>query len=253
MKKITNLQRFSMISDSLLRLFRMSANAPKRDHSKIMLFSGITLALLVGGGITYAVIPSNNVITGCYTKTGGTIRVIDATTGSCTSKETRLDWNVQGPQGPQGVQGPQGLRGDVGPQGPAGANGVSRAYIKHVDLADAPQGGDNDVIWLDLPAGAYLVNITGVMLDDSGSGQDEISAVCLLFRGNNPNWLAYTEIDTASAASSILGPNASFAISTAAFLGAQDRLVLKCGSRVGSDSVAQVTMTAIQMNEIIPQ
>lgn len=78
------------------------------------------------GGIAYATIPTNGVISGCYTKSGGSLRVIDATTGACSSKETSLNWNVQGAPGapgPQGLQGLQGAKGDPGAPGPAGVSG----------------------------------------------------------------------------------------------------------------------------------
>ena len=54
---------------------------------------------LVAGGVAYATIPSNNVIDACYTRSGGTLRVIDATVTNCKASETSLAWNVQGVQG----------------------------------------------------------------------------------------------------------------------------------------------------------
>jgi hypothetical protein len=264
MKKTTNAERFSKINDNLFRLWRLRADGSRRDQSKLMISTGITLALLVGGGISYAVIPSNNVITGCYTKSGGTLRVIDATTGSCTSKETSLGWNVEGPQGPQGAQGPQGVQGpqgaqgaqgaqgqqgSAGPQGPAGANGVSRAYIKH-SSGGAPQGSINDVSSLDLPAGAYLVSVTGAFYDDQGSSQDQISGNCALYQNNKE--VGATFIDSDSAAQGDFGPSIGFAITAAVSLPAPEKVILRCWSFVGSDSVA-VTMSAIQMSEIITQ
>ena len=83
-------------------------------------------ALAVAGGVAYATIPTDGVISGCYMKSGGALRVIDATTGKCSARETSLNWNVQGatgPQGPAGAQGPQGADGATGPAGPAGVSG----------------------------------------------------------------------------------------------------------------------------------
>ena len=97
-------------------------------------------------GIVTATIPSNNVIDACYSRSGGSLRVIDSTVTKCGKNETSLAWNVQGvpgpkgdpgetgPQGPvgpqgepgpQGPQGPQGLQGPQGTQGPAGPSGPS--------------------------------------------------------------------------------------------------------------------------------
>ncbi len=47
-------------------------------------------------------------ISGCYTKSGGTLRVIDSSTGKCSAKETALNWNVEGAQGPAGPARPAG-------------------------------------------------------------------------------------------------------------------------------------------------
>jgi hypothetical protein len=48
----------------------------------------------VGGVVAYASIPdSSGVIHGCYSKTGGFLRVVDSPTATCTSRETPLNWN----------------------------------------------------------------------------------------------------------------------------------------------------------------
>ena len=115
--------------------------------------AGIGVALaVIAGGAAYATIPSSGLISGCYTKSGGTLRVIDSSTASCSPKETALSWNVQGaagPQGPvgpkgdQGVQGIQGIKGDdgvQGVQGPKGDAGTSDVYLASNDGAVVPVG-----------------------------------------------------------------------------------------------------------------
>jgi hypothetical protein len=82
-------------------------------------------ALALAGGVAYATIPSNNVIDACYTRSGGTLRVIDATVTNCKASETALAWNVQGPQGATGATGPQGPAGPAGPAGPQGPTGAT--------------------------------------------------------------------------------------------------------------------------------
>lgn len=82
---------------------------------------------IAGTAVVYATIPSNNVISGCYTKSGGALRVVDPSTTNCKTGETSIAWNVQGPiglTGPQGVQGPQGATGLQGIQGLTGAAGA---------------------------------------------------------------------------------------------------------------------------------
>lgn len=77
---------------------------------------GLVVGLVIGvvaGGVAYATIPgSSGVISGCYKKTGGELRVIDPSKGqTCTSKELPLPWSQQGPTGPTGTQGATGPTG----------------------------------------------------------------------------------------------------------------------------------------------
>lgn len=68
-------------------------------------------------------IAPNGVITGCYEKKGGELRLIDASTSTCKKSEELITWNQTGPQGPQGLQGIQGPKGDKGDTGPQGIQG----------------------------------------------------------------------------------------------------------------------------------
>ncbi len=69
------------------------------------------IALLVAlGGVAVASIPGKGgVISACYLKTGGSLRVFDTSkpgaSGRCHQNERALTWNQQGPRGIQGVQG----------------------------------------------------------------------------------------------------------------------------------------------------
>jgi hypothetical protein len=75
---------------------------------------GAVAGMLLAGGVAFATIPgTGGLISGCYEKRIGILRVIDKEAGKpCTSFETPISWNQQGPQG---LQGP---KGDPGPQGP---------------------------------------------------------------------------------------------------------------------------------------
>jgi hypothetical protein len=87
--------------------------------TKFWLFAAVVAAGLAG--TAYATIPGGDgVIHGCYAKSGGTLRVIDASVTSCKSGETALNWSQQGQPGPQG---PQGEPGPAGPQGEPGEPG----------------------------------------------------------------------------------------------------------------------------------
>jgi hypothetical protein len=131
--------------------------------------------VLLAVGAAYATIPSGNVITGCYTRSGGTLRVIDPAVTNCKSGETLLTWNVQGasgpvgPPGPQGEQGvpgpigPQGLTGLEGPQGEPGVAGTSDVYVKAANSVTIPINARQDIVALDLPKGKYLLTAKGTV------------------------------------------------------------------------------------------
>ena len=71
----------------------------------------VATAMLAGAaGVALATIPgSNGVINGCYEKRIGILRVIDAEAGkTCTSFETPISWNQQGPKGDPGSADPPG-------------------------------------------------------------------------------------------------------------------------------------------------
>ena len=80
----------------------------------------LTVVALAIAGVASASIPGpDGVIHGCYTKKNGTLRVIDlGVSATCSSSESAISWNQQGPQGPGGAPGP------AGPTGPAGAPGA---------------------------------------------------------------------------------------------------------------------------------
>lgn len=124
-------------------------------------------ALAVGSGIAYATVPSGGVVHGCYAKSGGRLRVVDAGAAGCKAKETPLDWNVQGPTGPKGEVGatgpvgPAGPAGDTGSQGPAGPPTVYwRTSTGRIDL---PPGIATQIAHVDVPQGSYLAGAAPVI------------------------------------------------------------------------------------------
>ena len=95
----------------------------------------------VAAGFAYAQIPdANGLIHGCYSKSGGALRVVDEGQ-ACKSGEWSVSWNQKGQAGPAGPAGAQGLAGPagaIGATGPAGAKGDPGA--KGADGATGPAG-----------------------------------------------------------------------------------------------------------------
>ena len=90
-----------------------------------------TLVAVVGTGVGVAAIPASGtgVITACYKKSGGNVRVIDAQAGAVCdpNNEKLLNWNQTGPAGATGAPGAPGATGPVGPAGPKGDTGAAGA------------------------------------------------------------------------------------------------------------------------------
>ena len=122
--------------------------------------TAIALAAFVAtAAIAFATIPNGNVIEACYTRSGGSLRVIDRTVTNCTKNETSLAWNVQGPAGPQGEAGPAGPAGPAGINGIDGVNGVSSGFAGSADSQTIDTGAlaGQVVISKTVPPGKYVL------------------------------------------------------------------------------------------------
>jgi hypothetical protein len=82
--------------------------------------SGVMYVSAHGGDIT--------LIHACVTNRTGAVRIVSPTATCDASKETALDWNIQGPKGDKGNKGEVG---PMGPQGPAGPTGGMVSYYQH--------------------------------------------------------------------------------------------------------------------------
>ena len=85
--------------------------------------------------IAFASIPSaNGVIHGCFRRSDGRLRVINAEAGrTCQTGERSLNWNQRGRRGPRGLRGPQG---EQGIQGESGVS--SHALTEHIVASFTP-------------------------------------------------------------------------------------------------------------------
>jgi hypothetical protein len=118
---------------------------------RFWLLAAVATAALAG--TAYATIPGGDgVIHGCYAKSGGTLRVIDASVTKCKDGETALSWSqagIPGPEGDPGEPGPAGPQGEPGAPGvPGGLAGYEVVFAKsdtnsntHKEVvADCPNG-----------------------------------------------------------------------------------------------------------------
>jgi hypothetical protein len=89
-------------------------------------FSGAALGIVIGAlsvNVSSSLAPSGEVIRACVHSRTQSVRIISPAQ-SCTSSETLMQWNVQGPTGPVGPSGTTGLQGPQGPAGLAGPEGI---------------------------------------------------------------------------------------------------------------------------------
>jgi len=75
----------------------------------------------------------SGVLEACVNPGNGMLRLVDASV-ACHANETRVEWNVTGPEGPQGPQGPQG---------PAGSSSGGPPFVWVCTPANFPQAASN--------------------------------------------------------------------------------------------------------------
>jgi hypothetical protein len=99
------------------------------EKTRLKFYRFLSLILLVAllslSGVMYVSAHGGDVtlIHACVNTRFGAVRIVSATTTCDASKETALDWDIQGPMGPQGNKGDKGDTGPAGPQGPQGEQG----------------------------------------------------------------------------------------------------------------------------------
>jgi hypothetical protein len=113
-------------------------NITHARRSVVACFAVLALAILAVPIVNFASGPSS-VLEACVNPGNGGMRLVDAAT-PCHANETRVQWNVMGPQG---ATGPQGLQGIPGPQGPAGASAGGPPYVWICSPANFPNTGSN--------------------------------------------------------------------------------------------------------------
>lgn len=121
-------------------------------RKKILIVIAGAAAALAAASLGVAAIPDGDgVISGCFNKTSGALRVTDTATqkpGGCTAKESALTWAQQGPPGEPGAKGDPG---------------VAEGWAKNTNTGLIPLGGAYQALpggVQALPPGSYM--FTGV-------------------------------------------------------------------------------------------
>jgi YVTN family beta-propeller protein len=135
-----------------------------------VLVAGVVAGVVLSGAfVAVAAIPNSttDVITGCYAKSDGSLRVIDAQKGAkCASGELKVSWNQKGQRGQRGQRGRVGRSGARGPAGPA--NRISDRQIALLRW-DRDPGSAAIYPTGDLPYGVAFDG-TNIWVTNSGSG-----------------------------------------------------------------------------------
>jgi hypothetical protein len=117
-------------------------------------FALLALVVLMVPIVEYAA-ASPGVLEACINPGNGGMRLVDANV-ACHQNETRVEWNITGPQGPQGPQGAIGPQGSTGPQGQQGPQGnTGPAGLTGPVGPEGPPGpstGGPPYVWICTPA-----------------------------------------------------------------------------------------------------
>ena len=222
----------------------------------------------LGAGIAVAAIPSRSgVISGCFMKSGGALRVVSSTK-SCTSSEGKLTWNQKGPTGPagptgvrgrrgatgpsgspgargvtgqpgpSGPSGPSGQPGQPGPTGPPGPAGVSHVYDSHAGATAIDQTPSN-VATIFPPTGqTYLAEATGYVADTASDTESICRLITHSVLTNADTTVQTDAVDTSSpGSSSSRGGVATVALSGVLTLPGLSNISVKCYSNDDSGNV----------------
>jgi hypothetical protein len=153
--------------------------------TKFWLVGAVVAASLAG--TAYATIPGGDgVIHACYAKSGGTLRVIDASVTNCKSGETALNWSQQGQPGPKGDPGEPGPAGPPGEQGEPGPAGGLAGY-EVVEVQGVESSVDDKIEAVACPAGKLPVGGGAVAFNDSGTPRE---VALTASRPTDDGWLA---------------------------------------------------------------
>jgi hypothetical protein len=161
-KRRNKMNRNLLLSINKFRFGGLSARAQR-------IFVLMTGTILLTAIIAFAAIPgADGVISSCYHKNDGELRIVEST-AQCKTNEQALTFNQTGPQGPEGPQGP---------------SGTSRVYAHR-----SPGGfillntsGNVLVASKDVPAGSYVIDVKLTAVNGDAGGKHNV--FCKLSTGD---------------------------------------------------------------------
>jgi hypothetical protein len=153
-------------------------------------------AAAVFAGAAYATIPgSDGVIHACYAKSGGALRVIDASVTNCKAGETSLDWSQEGLPGPKGDPGEPGPAGPQGEQGEPGAPGGLAGYEVLVAQTEV-NNTTPKLANVQCPAGKVAVGGGATAFGTGSAGPRQVALARSIINTDGNGWSAQAkEID----------------------------------------------------------
>jgi hypothetical protein len=148
------------------------------------------IALAAFAGTAYATIPGGDgVIHGCFAKSGGTLRVIDASVTTCKAGETSLAWSQRGLPGPKGDPGEPGPPGPQGEQGEPGAPGGLAGY--EVLVAETEENLTTPKLAnVQCPTGKLAVGGGATVFGVGSAGPREVALGRSIINPNGDGWSA---------------------------------------------------------------
>lgn len=161
----------------------------RSQPSPAMVVALIALLVAAGGAAVASIPGAHRVISACYQKKGGNLRVVDTSkrgfAGKCRKSEKSLSWNEQGPRGLDGVAGSQGTQGVQGLKGDPGsavafarvaADGtLDTAHSKNISSASLSSGTGVYCVTPSVPVTSVVVSVPHVIADSGNLAQAGIT------------------------------------------------------------------------------
>ncbi len=205
-----------------MRRLRRSFSSPA------MLVALVALVVALAGAATAAIPDGGGTITGCYSTAAGPqqpLSLLDtAQSSTCPQGQTKISWSQKGP---------------AGPAGPGEARLRSWADYD-------PGAGDSTVRTLDLPAGKWLVHVTGdFAVYQNLPGPQGITAFCTLDTGPGGTGDEYVRVmfDEPGYADRI-------ALTGSASLVKPGGVSFSCRGTERTDEIVDLRISAIRVNDL---